>query len=43
MNGLIGYSNKVKIVMGIMSHIGLFMFSVEDNGLKLEVCEHVWE
>lgn len=41
MNGLIRYSNKVKVVMGIMSHIGLFMFSVEDNGL--EVCEHVWE
>lgn len=35
MNGLIRYLNKVKIVVGIRSHIGLFLFSVGDNGLKL--------
>lgn len=43
MNGLIRYLNKVKIVKGIMSQIGLFLFSWDDNGLKLYVCRHVWE
>lgn len=35
MNGLIRYLNKVKIVKGIKSHIGLFLFSVEDNGAEV--------
>lgn len=35
MNSLIRYLNKVKIVKGIMSHISLFLFSVEGIVLKL--------
>lgn len=34
-NVLIISLNKVKIVMGIVSQIGLFVFSVVDNRLKL--------
>lgn len=43
MQGFIRYLNKAKIVIGIRSHTGLFLFSAEDNRLKLEACEHVWE
>lgn len=36
-NGFIRSLNNVRIVMGIMSQSVLFLFSVGDNGLELEV------
>lgn len=36
-NGFIRSLNNVRVVMGIMSQSGVFLFSLGDNGLELEV------